>query len=75
MALRHGATRQELMEAIWVAAEMGAEAPTRTPLSRWPRWTRRTDCAVADVPLQTEWVGDRHDASENEIRCSSEAGL
>ena len=35
-ALRHGATRQELMEAIWVAAEMragGAYAHTAISLA------------------------------------------
>jgi alkylhydroperoxidase/carboxymuconolactone decarboxylase family protein YurZ len=35
-ALRHGATRQELMEAIWVAAEMragGAYAHTAVSLT------------------------------------------
>jgi AhpD family alkylhydroperoxidase len=35
-ALRHGATRQELMEAIWVAAEMragGAHAHTTISLT------------------------------------------
>jgi alkylhydroperoxidase/carboxymuconolactone decarboxylase family protein YurZ len=33
-ALRHGVTRQELMEAIWVAAEMRAGAAYAIPPSR-----------------------------------------
>ena len=39
-ALRHGASREELMEAIWVAAEMRAEAPTLIQFWRYRKWTR-----------------------------------
>lgn len=40
-ALRHGATRQELMEAIWVAAEMRAGGAYALPPSRSRQWTKR----------------------------------
>ncbi|HET7492264.1 MAG TPA: carboxymuconolactone decarboxylase family protein [Bradyrhizobium sp.] len=45
-ALRHGATRQELMEAIWVAAEMragGAYAHTAISLTAMDEVENRSD--------------------------------
>ena len=48
-AMRHGATPQELMEAIWVAAEMragGAYAHTVVSLSAMEEESHRTDRAT-----------------------------
>ena len=57
-ALRHGATAQEIMEAIWVAAEMragGAYAHSALALDTIDQVTRRFE-RITELPLSSFFI-------------------
>lgn len=66
LALQHGATQEQIMEAIWVAAEMRAGGVLPTPSWRWTQ-SRRLNTKIPNRRCS-------HDSSKNRAARSVATG-